>query len=197
MMVDSDLRLAEEERVTGREVYKFVASLARDNRRAGLGTHQPHFHSRAWWFGRLRNRPTSRGSPAIAISSCVREPRLDLRFELEPWTNFSPPSVRNMFSWPPRKSAESWRTPRYPAEFIREQPLDPTQCHRSRLEHGVKKLEFLGSSCIYPKFAPQPMKEEYSSDRVRWSRQTSGTRSLRSPASSCARRTASSMVSSV
>src|ERR1051325_5852950 len=27
--------------------------------------------------------------------------------------------------------------------------------------HGVKKLLFLGSSCIYPKLAPQPMKEEY------------------------------------
>src|SRR5690606_36435906 len=26
---------------------------------------------------------------------------------------------------------------------------------------GVKKLLFLGSTCIYPKFAPQPMKEEY------------------------------------
>ena len=29
---------------------------------------------------------------------------------------------------------------------------------------GVKKLMFLGSSCIYPKFAPQPMKEEYLLD---------------------------------
>ena len=28
-------------------------------------------------------------------------------------------------------------------------------------EHKVKKLLFLGSSCIYPKFAPQPMKEEH------------------------------------
>jgi GDP-L-fucose synthase len=28
-------------------------------------------------------------------------------------------------------------------------------------EHGVKKLLFLGSSCIYPKLAPQPLKEEY------------------------------------
>src|SRR5690606_8852908 len=27
--------------------------------------------------------------------------------------------------------------------------------------HGVKKLLFLGSSCIYPKLAPQPLKEEY------------------------------------
>ena len=31
----------------------------------------------------------------------------------------------------------------------------------SSFRHGVKKLLFLGSSCIYPKFAPQPMKEEY------------------------------------
>ena len=29
------------------------------------------------------------------------------------------------------------------------------------IETGVKKLLFLGSTCIYPKFAPQPLKEEY------------------------------------
>ena len=28
-------------------------------------------------------------------------------------------------------------------------------------DHGVKKLLFLGSTCIYPKLAPQPIKEEY------------------------------------
>ena len=30
-----------------------------------------------------------------------------------------------------------------------------------RTKYGVKKLRFLGSSCIYPKLAPQPLKEEY------------------------------------
>jgi len=32
--------------------------------------------------------------------------------------------------------------------------------HQSYI-HGVRKLMFLGSSCIYPKLAPQPLKEEY------------------------------------
>jgi GDP-L-fucose synthase len=49
----------------------------------------------------------------------------------------------------------------YPAEFIRSNLF--IQCNIIDLayEHGVKKLLFLGSSCIYPKHAPQPMKEEY------------------------------------
>jgi GDP-L-fucose synthase len=48
----------------------------------------------------------------------------------------------------------------YPAEFIHQNLL--IQCniiHASYL-HQVKRLLFLGSSCIYPKFAPQPMREE-------------------------------------
>jgi GDP-L-fucose synthase len=49
----------------------------------------------------------------------------------------------------------------YPAEFI-YQNLEIQNCliHAS-YTYGVKKLCFLGSSCIYPKLAPQPMKEEY------------------------------------
>ncbi|MDW8205092.1 MAG: GDP-L-fucose synthase [Cytophagales bacterium] len=49
----------------------------------------------------------------------------------------------------------------YRAQFIYENLM--IQCnviHQSYL-HGVKKLLFLGSSCIYPKLAPQPLKEEY------------------------------------
>lgn len=49
----------------------------------------------------------------------------------------------------------------YPAEFIRDNQYIQAnvidQAHRA----GVKKLLFLGSSCIYPKHAPQPMKEEH------------------------------------
>ena len=49
----------------------------------------------------------------------------------------------------------------YPADFIRENLAVELNVIDSAWQHGVKKLEFLGSSCIYPKFAPQPMKEEY------------------------------------
>lgn len=52
----------------------------------------------------------------------------------------------------------------YPAEFIFSNlEIQNNVIHQSYL-HGVKKLCFLGSSCIYPKLAPQPMKEEYLLD---------------------------------
>lgn len=48
----------------------------------------------------------------------------------------------------------------YRAEFIHDNiTIQSNVIHQSYL-NGVKKLVFLGSSCIYPKFAPQPMKEE-------------------------------------
>ena len=49
----------------------------------------------------------------------------------------------------------------FPADFIRTNLLIQTNLIDSAFKHQVKKLLFLGSSCIYPKFAPQPMKEEY------------------------------------
>lgn len=48
-----------------------------------------------------------------------------------------------------------------PADFIRENLLIEVNVIDASYQHGVKKLEFLGSSCIYPKMAPQPLKEEY------------------------------------
>lgn len=52
----------------------------------------------------------------------------------------------------------------YPAEFIYDNlAIQLNVIHHSYL-NGVKKLLFLGSSCIYPKFAPQPMREEYLLD---------------------------------
>ena len=49
----------------------------------------------------------------------------------------------------------------YPAEFIRDNLLIQTNVIDAAYRSGVKKLLFLGSSCIYPKMAPQPLKEEY------------------------------------
>ncbi len=48
----------------------------------------------------------------------------------------------------------------YPAEFIRDNLAIQTNVIHSAWKHGVAKLCFLGSSCIYPKFAPQPMQED-------------------------------------
>ncbi len=49
----------------------------------------------------------------------------------------------------------------YPADFIRENLLIQTFIIDAAFRNGATKLEVLGSSCIYPKFAPQPMKEEH------------------------------------
>lgn len=49
----------------------------------------------------------------------------------------------------------------YPADFIRENLQIQTSVIDASYRAGVKRLLFLGSSCIYPKHAPQPIKEEY------------------------------------
>ena len=49
----------------------------------------------------------------------------------------------------------------YPADFIRENLEIQTSVIDASYRSGVKRLLFLGSSCIYPKLAPQPIKEEY------------------------------------
>lgn len=49
----------------------------------------------------------------------------------------------------------------YPAEFIHDNLVIQNNIIDGAYQAGVKKLVFLGSSCIYPKMAPQPLKEEY------------------------------------
>ena len=49
----------------------------------------------------------------------------------------------------------------YPYEFLMDNMLIQNNLIRTAHENDVPKFIFLGSSCIYPKFAPQPIKEEY------------------------------------
>jgi GDP-L-fucose synthase len=49
----------------------------------------------------------------------------------------------------------------YRAQFIYDNLMIQNNLIHSAWKHGVKKLLFLGSSCIYPRLAPQPLKEEY------------------------------------
>ncbi len=49
----------------------------------------------------------------------------------------------------------------YPADFIYQNIVMQANVIHSAWKFGVKNLVFLGSSCIYPRLAPQPMKEEY------------------------------------
>ncbi len=50
---------------------------------------------------------------------------------------------------------------REPADFIRDNLLIQTHVIHGAWRTGVKRLLFLGSSCIYPRLAPQPLREEY------------------------------------
>lgn len=52
-----------------------------------------------------------------------------------------------------------WANNQYPADFIRENLRIQTNVIDAAHRHGVDRLLFLGSSCIYPKHAPQPIKE--------------------------------------
>ena len=54
-----------------------------------------------------------------------------------------------------------WANYNYPAEFIFENLTIQNNVIHSAWKTGVKGLLFLGSSCIYPKILPQPIKEEY------------------------------------
>ncbi len=49
----------------------------------------------------------------------------------------------------------------YRAEFLYDNLMIQNNVIHQSYVHGVKKLVFLGSSCIYPKLAPQPLKEDY------------------------------------
>ena len=49
----------------------------------------------------------------------------------------------------------------HPAEFLRDNLAIQTNVIHAGWMYGAKKLLFLGSSCIYPRLAPQPIKEEY------------------------------------
>lgn len=49
----------------------------------------------------------------------------------------------------------------HPAEFLYQNLAIQNNVIHSAWRHGAKKLLFLGSSCIYPRLAPQPIKEEY------------------------------------
>lgn len=49
----------------------------------------------------------------------------------------------------------------YPADFLYDNLMIQNNVIHASYIYGIQKLLFLGSSCIYPKFSPQPIKEEY------------------------------------
>tara|TARA_Y100000768_G_C23978661_1_gene684469 strand:- start:698 stop:1624 length:927 start_codon:yes stop_codon:yes gene_type:complete len=54
-----------------------------------------------------------------------------------------------------------WANNKYQYEFLIDNLLIQNNLIKTSLENNVNKFIFLGSSCIYPKMAPQPIKEEY------------------------------------
>jgi len=79
-----------------------------------------------------------------------------------------------------------------PAEFLRDNLAIQTNFIHAAWTHGAKKLLFLGSSCIYPRLAPQPLKEEHLLTGP-LEAPTKLMKSPRLPDSSSQRRTAPSM----
>jgi GDP-L-fucose synthase len=57
-----------------------------------------------------------------------------------------------------------WANQTYPADFIRDNLAIETNVIHAAHQAGVLKLMFFGSSCAYPRLAPQPMKEEHLLD---------------------------------
>jgi GDP-L-fucose synthase len=76
----------------------------------------------------------------------------------------------------------------YPADFIYQNQVIETNVIEAAFRHGVKRLLFLGSSCIYPRLANQPMAEDELLTGL-LEPPTSPTRWPRSPVSSCAKAT--------
>src|SRR5690606_29993291 len=54
-----------------------------------------------------------------------------------------------------------WANNTYPYQFLMDNMLIQNNLIDAAHQHNVKKFIFLGSSCIYPKLAPQPLKEDY------------------------------------
>jgi GDP-L-fucose synthase len=79
----------------------------------------------------------------------------------------------------------------YKAEFFYDNTMIALNVIQASYENGVKKLMNLGSSCIYPKMAPQPLKEEYLLTGP-WKKPTTPTPSPRFRLSRCASTTTNS-----
>ena len=91
---------------------------------------------------------------------CPTRKELDLTnfIEVEKWFKINKPSIVIIAA---AKVGGIIANSEYPYEFILENLKIQTNLIEISWEYKVKKLLFLGSSCIYPKFSPQPIKEEY------------------------------------
>ena len=96
--------------------------------------------------------------PNVEIVTCNRT-ELDLTSQIAVETFFAKSSFDQVYL-AAAKVGGIHANKTYPAEFIYENLMIEANIIHSAFKHGVKKLLFLGSSCIYPKLADQPMREE-------------------------------------
>ena len=110
----------------------------------------------AWW-ARAIVRELQRQGYTNIITRTHKE--LDLCRQQDVEEFFAQPRSRSMSFWQRPRWAASWQTRRpWPTSCTDNMTLEMNAIH-SAWKNGCKKLEFLGSSCIYPRMAPQPMQE--------------------------------------
>lgn len=85
---------------------------------------------------------------------------LDLRDRTSVWKFFARERPEFVYLTAARVGG-IWANWTYPVEFLQDNLYIAANVICASYSFGVKKLLFLGSSCIYPRHAPQPMKEEY------------------------------------
>ena len=156
-MVEADWRLAAARR---------ARRSARDSPPSSTTNEQGRrdFRCRSTRARRLRALPRARRSRLHARVLGAARSALDLR-DRPAVERFFAASGPSTCSWPPPRSAASSPTTRYPADFIRDNLEIQTNVIDAAYRNGARKLCFLGSSCIYPRLAPQPMHEVVAAHR--------------------------------
>jgi len=102
-------------------------------------------------------RELRRGGYLLVLADPKEEPDLTDATEVEAFFNQTHPEYVFLVAG---KSGGIRANQKYPAEFMRHNLL--VECHvmQSAYRYQVRKLIYLASSCSYPKYCPQPMKEE-------------------------------------
>ena len=79
-------------------------------------------------------------------------------FEVQKWFKKNKPTIVIIAA---AKVGGIWANAKYPVDFLLENLKIQNNIIETAWQNDIKRLLFLGSSCIYPKFANQPIKEEY------------------------------------
>lgn len=97
-------------------------------------------------------------NPSVEVITATRE-ELDLLSQAKVAEFFTKQNIDQVYL-AAAKVGGIWANNEYPGEFIYQNLMIQNNIIHSAYESGVKKLLFLGSSCIYPKLAEQPMQEK-------------------------------------